>query len=201
MNNVENPPRFRAKSYKMPSGEVHTYFLWDGRGRGRPDVRLGKDREQALKLWAECEAGIFPKKSAQKNTMRMLKVARPGARRKVSSEEWRASEAWVRTMYFNAERRATQAGRAFMLTPEDMLELVRVANGFCQISGIPFELTNEKSPFAPSLDRIDCAHGYRPGNVRLVCHVGNVAMNVWGLEPVLRFARAVNEAHAPTVSK
>ena len=198
MNNIENPPRFRAKSYKMSNGEVHTYFLWDGRGRGRPDVRLGKDREEALRLWADCEAGIFPKKSLPRNTRRLLKVVKPGTRRKVSSEEWRASDAWVRTMYFNAERRAANAGRAFTLTPENMLELVRVANGRCQISGILLESTNEKSPFAPSLDRISCSRGYENGNVRLICHVANVAMNTWGIEPVLKLAQAIL---APTVEK
>lgn len=184
-------PRFRAKSYKMRDGTIHTYYVWDGRGRGLREIRLGKDRDRALELWAQCEKGVIPGGSKRKRAPVVLKVAQPKKRRVVGDLAWLSSERWVRTMFFNAERRATKMGRPFTITPADMLNLVAEANGVCQLSGIPFDKTQTSSPFAPSLDRIECAKGYEPGNVRLVCHVANVAMNTWGIEPVLRLARAI----------
>lgn len=195
MENTEKLPRFRTKSHTMKSGKVHTYYLWDGRGRGIESVPLGKDREIALKLWADCEKGIFPTKSKPRN--QVLKIAKTGKRRRVDGEDWIGAEAWVRTMYFNAERRAKLANRAFTLTPVDMLELVSAAGSACQISGIPFEKTKGRSPFAPSLDRIDSSVGYQKGNVRLVCHVANVSMNTWGIEPVLTLAKAIFASTLP----
>lgn len=187
-------PRFRGKSYKMGDGTVHTYYVWDGRGRGMGEVRLGKDRDRALAVWAECERGVFPSQETPTRS-RPMKVMQPRKRRVIEGAAWLKAEPWVRTMYFNAERRATQIRKPFMLTPAEMLEVVAAANGACQISGILFEQTKSKSPFAPSLDRIDCSKGYTKENVRLVCHVANVAMNNWGIEPVLRLAKAIN---APT---
>lgn len=174
----------------MKSGAVHVYYYWDGRGRGLKEINLGKDRQKAIEAWALCEKGVLPEKKDPKLS-KIMRTARPKSRRSLISEEWLSAESWVRTMYFNAERRAKKARKAFTLTPIEMLELVKLANGACQISGIPFEQTKEKSPFAPSLDRIDSCAGYEKGNVRLVSHVANVAMNTWGIEPVLRLAKAI----------
>jgi hypothetical protein len=44
-------PRLRTKTYKGAGGQVWSYFLYDMRGTGKPDVRLGKDYAQALVQW------------------------------------------------------------------------------------------------------------------------------------------------------
>lgn len=44
-------PRLRAKVYKGAGGQVWTYWLYDMRGTGKPDVRLGKDYAYALEQW------------------------------------------------------------------------------------------------------------------------------------------------------
>ena len=174
----------------MKNGVIHTYYVWDGRGRGLGEIRLSKDREQALAMREECEKGIIPGQAKQARA-RILKAPKPHKRRVLDNAEWINAEPWARTMFFNAERRAILAKKSFTLTPHEFLRVVAAANGACQISGIPFEKTKEKSPFAPSLDRMDCSMGYENGNVRLVCHVANVAMNTWGIEPVLRLAKAI----------
>jgi len=58
----------------------------------------------------------------------------------------------------------------------------------CAVSGQPFTLEplNGKRPYAPSIDRINSAIGYVPGNTRIVCVAVNYAMNVWGESVIWR---------------
>jgi hypothetical protein len=44
-------PRLRSKTYKGAGGQVWTYYVYDMRGTGKPDVRLGKDYDSALIEW------------------------------------------------------------------------------------------------------------------------------------------------------
>lgn len=60
------------------------------------------------------------------------------------------------------------------------------------MTGIEFEFDRFEGscrrPFAPSLDRIRSNEGYSVGNCRLVCVLVNLALNQWGLEPLMRVA-------------
>lgn len=60
---------------------------------------------------------------------------------------------------------------------EDLRALVASSGGRCQVTGRQLE---DSGPFRPSLDRIDPAKGYVPGNVRIVCLVTNTAMLHYG---------------------
>lgn len=44
-------PRLRSKTYKGAGGQVWTYYTYDMRGTGKPDVRLGTDHAQAVEQW------------------------------------------------------------------------------------------------------------------------------------------------------
>ncbi len=44
-------PRLRTKSYKTVGGRILTYYVYDMRGTGEKDVRLGADYTQALAQW------------------------------------------------------------------------------------------------------------------------------------------------------
>ena len=44
-------PRLRSKTFKGAGGQVWTYYLYDMRGTGQKDVRLGTDYAQALEQW------------------------------------------------------------------------------------------------------------------------------------------------------
>lgn len=46
-------PRLRSHSRKRKSGRVVTYYFYDMRPDGRPDVPLGTDFDEALKKWDE----------------------------------------------------------------------------------------------------------------------------------------------------
>ena len=44
-------PRLRSKVYKGSGGQVWTYYVYDNRGNGVPDVRLGTDYAAAIAQW------------------------------------------------------------------------------------------------------------------------------------------------------
>ena len=46
-------PRFRSVTRRGKSGQVWTYFRFDMRSQGRPDVQLGKDYGEAIKKWGK----------------------------------------------------------------------------------------------------------------------------------------------------
>lgn len=53
MPKVSKYPRLRSKTYRGASGQVYTYYVYDMRPEGKPDVRLGKDFAEAVRQWDE----------------------------------------------------------------------------------------------------------------------------------------------------
>lgn len=179
-------PRLRVHRRKGKAGQVWTYWTYDQRARGGPEIPLGSDYAKALELYEKCEQGDFPLSS--KGLNKLPKFRKQGKRRNLKSDAWDAAPNWARLMYFNAERRSTASGKKFTITPAYFLDLVAKSDGKCGVTGIVFE-TSPMSPFSASLDRINSTLGYEPGNVRLICLVLNIAMNTWGFDPVLVLAK------------
>lgn len=46
-------PRLRSHTRRRKSGKVTTYYFYDRRATGEPDVPLGKDYDQAIEKWKE----------------------------------------------------------------------------------------------------------------------------------------------------
>ena len=44
-------PRLRTKTYRGAGGQCWIYYIYDMRGTGKPDVRLGTDYAMALDMW------------------------------------------------------------------------------------------------------------------------------------------------------
>lgn len=89
-----------------------------------------------------------------------------------------------------AKHRAKKRGMAFDLDPEDIQK--RIEAGACELSGIPFGLSEPRAWNAPSLDRIDSTLGYTTRNVRVVLYALNVAANIWGPAKILEIASAIS---------
>lgn len=53
MPKVTKYPRLRTKVYKGKGGQAYVYYVYDMRGDGEPDIRLGKDYAEAVKRWDE----------------------------------------------------------------------------------------------------------------------------------------------------
>lgn len=84
-------------------------------------------------------------------------------------------------------------GLGFSLTRENVLGMLIASRWRCAVTRTPFTLEevgrHRQKPYAPSIDRIDCAIGYTPENCRVVCVATNFAMNTWGEAVLRRLAR------------
>lgn len=91
----------------------------------------------------------------------------------------------------HARFRAHRKGQAFDL--ENHLEDLqkRIDAGFCEVSGLPFNLDGGRTWDSPSFDRVDSTRGYTHDNVRVVLHAVNSALGDWGEAKMLEIARAI----------
>jgi len=74
---------------------------------------------------------------------------------------------------------------------------MKLSNGICEITGIPF-VYEAKSPFTPSIDRIDSLKGYTKDNCQLVCKIYNFAKNEFTDADVLTMAKAIISKNGDT---
>lgn len=91
---------------------------------------------------------------------------------------------WLNKLLNRAQKRAKKHHLEFNLTRKYLDQLWEENEGRCALTDLPFkeskERKDERRPFIPSLDRIDCNKGYTKGNVRLVCVAVNMALFTWG---------------------
>lgn len=80
-------------------------------------------------------------------------------------------------MIERARYRNRKKGVPFAIGINHLRDIVAQAGGRCVVSGRPME---DAGPFQPSLDRINPAEGYVPGNIRIVCLIVNTAMLHYG---------------------
>lgn len=109
----------------------------------------------------------------------------------------KTQRAWVDTpkgravrLVIAAKVRARKLKVPFNLTAEDVL--FPLVLGECEATGILFERTAKaRSPFAPSLDRVDPTKGYVKGNVQVVIWALNAMRGTWGDSVLLQVADAL----------
>ena len=107
---------------------------------------------------------------------------------------------WSRQAIIEARKRAKRKGNSCTIDRGFVLGLIQEAGGCCQLTGIPFDLSDcehFRRPFAPSIDRIDSNRGYDPDNVRIVCVMLNLAMNQFGEDNFAKIAEAYIEKTRP----
>jgi hypothetical protein len=93
-------------------------------------------------------------------------------------------------MIRGAATRAKQAGLPFDLGHYKKEIQARVDAGFCELTGLPFNLNGDRAWDTPSLDRIDPKKGYIYSNVRVVCRAINCALGSWGEEALEKVVHA-----------
>ena len=80
-------------------------------------------------------------------------------------------------LWYRAKRRASEKGREFSLTLEDI-----VVPDVCPVFGIPFE---DNTIYAASLDRIDSTKGYTKDNIQVLSSRANTLKNNASLEELV----------------
>lgn len=105
----------------------------------------------------------------------------------------------ISSMFDKAKERAKKRNSDFCLTREEIKALFLRANGKCELTGIHFNYDEKfggrRSPFAPSLDRINSKLGYQLDNCRLVCVAMNLALQDWGEEVFKQIALGFHVNH------
>lgn len=132
------------------------------------------------KQWAENKE----KRSAQNKNWRKENA---GKYKEAKYTYYKSERGRIVDLYRSAKRRAKNKNIVFELSTQWIEELWTKQNGKCALTQIEFLIPQERtggkaSPFAPSIDRIDCSKGYTKDNVRLVCVAVNYALNEFGEE-------------------
>jgi len=92
-------------------------------------------------------------------------------------------------LFCDAKRRAKKRGLKLQITKDWIRR--KLEAGVCEVTGIPFVLdASPRSPWSPSLDRINPERGYTYKNTRLVVWIHNTAKGTWTLDDVERYAEA-----------
>ena len=115
-----------------------------------------------------------------------------------ASRRWQAANP-IRALLNQCKCNARQRGLPFDLT----LSLVEglLSNMTCSATGLPLSFARVKgeryarSPWYPSIDRLDNSRGYVPGNVRAVCSIYNFMRSNHSDDDVLAVARALVARH------
>ena len=102
----------------------------------------------------------------------------------------------LKALFRRVRSSAKSRNLACEIDVEFLHSLWEVQQGHCAVSGLEFtdEVHREafvKTPFAPSVDRINSSKGYVKDNVRLVCTAANFALNQWGDDVLRRVAHGV----------
>jgi hypothetical protein len=88
-----------------------------------------------------------------------------------------------------AKHRAKLRGLPFSLSETPIQTIIDA--GYCQLTGIPFNLDNGKTWDSPSIDRINSVKGYTPDNVRVILYCINVMANTWGENKIIEISNAL----------
>lgn len=102
------------------------------------------------------------------------------------------------TQLFNRTKtRSKNINVSFDLDIPYLYELLKSQDGKCRASGIDLEFSVEdglrgRSPWSPSLDRIDSSNGYTKNNVQFVCLMYNLCKSTWTHEQVMKFVKIMN---------
>lgn len=93
------------------------------------------------------------------------------------------------------KKRSKTKGINSYLSETQLIKLAERANGYCEITGIPFSNkkygASKRKPFSASIDRIDSGIGYSADNCRMVCLVVNLAMAEWGDSVIDTLAKGI----------
>ena len=97
----------------------------------------------------------------------------------------------------DAKQRAKKKGIPFNLNWVRIQE--RIDRGFCEVTGLPFDLNTPHSWAAPSIDQIKPNEGYTEENVRIILYSLNTMLGNWGEDIVLTVSEALRQGRASCI--
>lgn len=148
------------------------------RDRRRPDGRVYR--------CIACTAAYY---KIYGRTEEARRLAKEHTKKWLSTAKGRGSQ-----LFKSAKRRSELYGHEFDLSREWVIAKVEI--GYCEVSGIKFDLSKAEkvmNPFSPSIDRIDNRRGYLKTNCRVICWALNAAFSHWGEATFAEIAKAYLE--------
>ena len=98
--------------------------------------------------------------------------------------DYRPDPVQVKRLLAGTRDRSKLKGQPCQLTSSDVEMLLGRSAGCCELTGIEFSKINpsssRRSPFSPSIDRVDSSKPYSVKNCRVVCTAVNIALSDWG---------------------
>lgn len=102
-----------------------------------------------------------------------MKILKTSPEQRAYGHDWRARFPWEE-MWRVVRRRVQRTGHEFSISPEDV-RAAWPADGCCPALGIPMPLPGSRRsgkcgprPDSPTVDRVDNARGYVPGNIAII---------------------------------
>jgi hypothetical protein len=112
-----------------------------------------------------------------------------GSRKLLERDKWATVSGRAAKLLRGSRSMARQRGIPYSLTIEHIF--AGLESGICAATGIPFVMDDPKSPWRPSIDRIDSAGAYEPDNIQIVAFIYNVSKHDYKPADVLRMAKAL----------
>jgi hypothetical protein len=155
----------------------------------RPDPTVIEERRARRRVATRSYCARNPEK-AKATTYRWR--ANNKTRHREMSNSWRRNNV-VRALVTEARTRSKKRGVEFAITYKDVPPMGEC----CPLLGHPFSAHRSgRSPYSPSLDRIDPSKGYVPGNVWIVGYRANLVKNDGTAEEHEMIARALRSVLA-----
>ncbi len=130
----------------------------------------------------------------QQNSARRERRKDPAFRRAEYIKDSNTPKARASALWHDIKRRAKRKGLDFDLT-KDWIE-ARLDT--CEVLGVALVLcrdgTGKKSPYAPSVDRLDPDKGYTQDNCQVVAWIYNASKHTFDHDEVVRFAQTLLSA-------
>lgn len=178
-------PRKPRRAQEAPVGE--RFQRWTVLG---PDTAKGQRQGMALYWLCRCDCGAEHNVRAESLRNGSSRACSPCARSRHETPGPLGSWYWSSVL-----TKAASRGLAVEVGPAYLVELFDQQGGRCALTGVALTLTRgftrKKGAQTASLDRIDSALGYLPGNVQWVHKDVNRMKNVYGEDYFVEVCRAV----------
>lgn len=175
--------------YRRPDGTWYVNAVVKGR-RNRISLRTRGEAEARLRAEALISEGRSFILAARARSKWKGVVLRGAQQRR----------GWIVDLHRRMMMRCEKKRWVSDITLEDLIALLIDSQGRCAFSGLEFNWHREpgwtSAPFAPSVDRIECARGYTKDNVRVVCTCVNAGLGQWGDFVLMKMCQAVVSAYS-----
>lgn len=153
-----------------------------------PTSRFKKYRETHPDRIREAQARYRAKHPERvREAQRRCRLNNPESEKEKAQRAFQNPRGRANKLMCNIRKRSKEKGQKYDITLDWLEE--RLALGVCQVTGFPFDFETPRSPYSPSIDKIDPEKGYTQDNGQVVIWMYNTAKGSWSHEDVMKMVR------------